>query len=45
VPAEVLRVPGLMFDIDTPEDVAELLASTHDCEVSSFLRAACALKS
>ena len=24
--AEVLRLPGLMFDIDTPEDVAELLA-------------------
>jgi 2-phospho-L-lactate/phosphoenolpyruvate guanylyltransferase len=45
VPAEVLRVPGLMFDIDTPEDVAELLASTHECEVSSFLRAACASKS
>jgi 2-phospho-L-lactate guanylyltransferase len=45
VPAEVLRVPGLMFDIDTPEDVAELLASAHECEVSSFLRAACALKS
>ena len=45
VPADVLRVPGLMFDIDTPEDVAELLASTHECEVSSFLRAICALKS
>ena len=45
VPANVLRVPGLMFDIDTPEDVAELLASTHECEVSSFLRAACASKS
>jgi len=45
VPAEVLRVPGLMFDIDTPEDVAELLASTYDCQVSSFLRAACASKS
>jgi 2-phospho-L-lactate guanylyltransferase len=45
VPADVLRVPGLMFDIDTPEDVAELLASTHECEVSSFLRAACASKS
>jgi 2-phospho-L-lactate guanylyltransferase len=45
VPADVLRVPGLMFDIDTPEDVAEFLASTHACEVSSFLRAACASKS
>ncbi len=45
VPADVLRVPGLMFDIDTPEDVAELLASAPECEVSSFLRTACALKS
>lgn len=44
LPADVLRVPGLMFDIDTPEDVAELLAGTHECPVSSFLRAACASK-
>jgi 2-phospho-L-lactate guanylyltransferase len=43
--AGVLRIPGLMFDIDTPEDVAELLASAHECQVSSFLRAACASKS
>ena len=44
LPADVLRLPGLMFDIDTPEDVAELLARTHECEVSSFLRTACASK-
>lgn len=44
LPTEVLRVPGLMFDIDTPEDVAELLAGAHECPVSSFLRAACASK-
>jgi 2-phospho-L-lactate guanylyltransferase len=48
LPADVLRVPGLMFDIDTPEDVAELLARndarTGECPVSSFLRAACASK-
>ena len=42
--ADVLRLPGLMFDIDTPEDVAELLGRTHQCEVSSFLREACASK-
>ncbi len=42
---DVLRLPGLMFDIDTPEDVAELLARSPECPVSSFLRAACALKS
>ncbi len=40
--ADVLRLPGLMFDIDTPEDVAELLARSHECQVSCFLRAACA---
>jgi 2-phospho-L-lactate/phosphoenolpyruvate guanylyltransferase len=44
LPADVLRLPGLMFDIDTPDDVAELLAGTHECQVSSFLRAACASK-
>jgi 2-phospho-L-lactate guanylyltransferase len=44
LPADVLRVPGLMFDIDTPEDVAELLARPDEYPVSSFLRAACASK-
>jgi 2-phospho-L-lactate guanylyltransferase len=44
LPADVLRLPGLMFDIDTPEDVAELLASPHECQVSSYLRSACASK-
>jgi len=44
LPADVLRLPGLMFDIDTPEDVAELLAAPHECPVSFFLRAACASK-
>ena len=43
-PTDVLCLPGLMFDIDTPEDVAEFLAGPHECEVSSFLRAACASK-
>ncbi len=45
VPADVLYVPGLMFDIDTPEDVAEFLARMPECQVSSFLQAACASKS
>jgi 2-phospho-L-lactate guanylyltransferase len=44
LPADVLRLPGLMFDIDTPEDVAEFLAGPHQCQVSFFLRAACASK-
>lgn len=42
VHAEVLRLRGLMFDIDTPEDVAELLASTPDGEIAGFLRTICA---
>lgn len=44
LPADVLRVPGLMFDLDTPEDVAQLLARRDERPVSSFLRAACAWK-
>ena len=44
VHAEVLRLRGLMFDIDTPEDVAELLASSHDSDVAVFLRTVCASK-
>jgi 2-phospho-L-lactate/phosphoenolpyruvate guanylyltransferase len=45
VPADVLSLPGLMFDIDTPEDVAELLSRHDESQVSSFLRTTCALKS
>jgi 2-phospho-L-lactate guanylyltransferase len=44
VHAEVFRLHGLMFDIDTPEDVAELLAGSHDSDVSAFLRTVCASK-
>lgn len=44
VPADILRLPGLMFDIDTPEDVAELLASSHGNDIAAFLRTACASK-
>lgn len=42
--ADVLRLPGLMFDIDTPEDVVQFLATPRECYVSSFLRSACVLK-
>jgi 2-phospho-L-lactate guanylyltransferase len=49
VPASVLRLPGLMFDIDTPEDVAELQVRAPQNRVAAFLRSAgqlgsCALK-
>jgi len=38
VPAEVARPAGLMFDIDTPEDAAALIARAPDCRVSRFLQ-------
>lgn len=44
VRCEILRLRGLMFDIDTPDDVADLLASSHDSDVTAFLRTACASK-
>jgi 2-phospho-L-lactate guanylyltransferase len=44
VPAGVLRIPGLMFDIDTPEDVSELLARAPECNAARFLQSACASK-
>ncbi|PWU02913.1 MAG: 2-phospho-L-lactate guanylyltransferase [Terriglobia bacterium] len=44
VAAGVLRLPGLMFDIDTPEDITELLERAPESPVASFLRTACASK-
>jgi 2-phospho-L-lactate guanylyltransferase len=42
VAVDTLRLPGLMFDLDTPEDVAELLARAPKSRVASFLQSACA---
>lgn len=44
VPVEVLRLAGLMFDIDTPEDVGELLARAPANGAARFLESACASK-
>jgi 2-phospho-L-lactate/phosphoenolpyruvate guanylyltransferase len=44
VAAEVLRLEGLIFDIDTPEDVAELLSRAPYTSVAEFLRTECASK-
>ena len=41
VPAQVVRPPGLVFDIDTPADVAELLARAPDCRAAQFLKPKC----
>jgi 2-phospho-L-lactate/phosphoenolpyruvate guanylyltransferase len=42
IPAKVLRIPGLMFDIDTPEDIDKLLKGPTVPEITAFLEAACA---
>jgi 2-phospho-L-lactate guanylyltransferase len=39
IPAKVMRPPGIVFDIDTPEDVAELLAREPYCRTARLLRA------
>jgi 2-phospho-L-lactate/phosphoenolpyruvate guanylyltransferase len=44
VPVEVLRLGGLMFDIDTPDDIVELLRRAPGTSVSEFLRTTCALR-
>jgi 2-phospho-L-lactate guanylyltransferase len=38
VPTQVARPAGLMFDIDTPEDVAQLLARAPGCRAARFLQ-------
>jgi 2-phospho-L-lactate guanylyltransferase len=44
VAAKVLCLPGLMFDIDTPEDVAQLLAQAPESRAARFLKTTCASK-
>ena len=39
VPATVKRPPGLLFDIDTPEDVDELFRRAPDSRIAQWLRA------
>lgn len=38
VPCKVLRPPGILFDVDTPEDVAELIARAPDSRIGRLLR-------
>lgn len=45
IAAEVMRPPGLVFDIDTPEDIAELLARAPDCRIAQFLKTTCTFAS
>lgn len=44
IDSKILRLRGLMFDIDTPEDVAKFLARPHDSDAAVFLRTVCASK-
>ncbi|MGH9667781.1 MAG: 2-phospho-L-lactate guanylyltransferase [Bryobacteraceae bacterium] len=41
VPADVMRPPGLLFDIDTPEDVTELLLRAPECRAARLLAVKC----
>ena len=38
IPLKVMRPPGLLFDIDTPEDVAELIQRAPDSRIARLLR-------
>jgi 2-phospho-L-lactate guanylyltransferase len=38
IPLAVMRPPGLLFDIDTPQDVSELLARAPDSRIGRLLR-------
>jgi len=42
VSAQVMRIPGLMFDIDTPEDIDKLLKGPPIPEITAFLESICA---
>jgi 2-phospho-L-lactate/phosphoenolpyruvate guanylyltransferase len=44
VEARVLRPPGLLFDVDTPDDVAELMARAPNNPAAQFLQGKCASK-
>ena len=38
MPVKVMRPSGLLFDIDTPEDIAELLERAPACRIAELLR-------
>lgn len=38
VPVGIARPDGLLFDIDTPEDIAELMARAPDCQAAQLLK-------
>jgi 2-phospho-L-lactate guanylyltransferase len=42
--ARIVRPPGLLFDIDTPEDVAELLVRAPECRIAQMLQTKCTFR-
>jgi 2-phospho-L-lactate guanylyltransferase len=42
VSTRIQRIPGLMFDIDTPEDIDKLLKGPPIPEITAFLESICA---
>src|ERR1700681_463114 len=43
IPLKVVRPPGILFDIDTPEDVVELVSRAPDNPIAQLLRSQKAL--
>ena len=37
IPLKVMRPPGILFDLDTPEDIAELVARAPDNRIAQLL--------
>lgn len=44
VPLKIMRPPGILFDIDTPDDIAELMSRAPESRIAQLLRSqgACA---
>ena len=38
IPLKILRPPGILFDIDTPEDIAELISRAPENRIAQLLR-------
>jgi 2-phospho-L-lactate/phosphoenolpyruvate guanylyltransferase len=38
IPLKIMQPPGILFDVDTPEDIAELMSRAPDCRVARLLR-------
>jgi 2-phospho-L-lactate guanylyltransferase (CobY/MobA/RfbA family) len=41
IPVTILHPPGLVFDLDTPGDISELLARAPESRIAQLLRTQC----